>query len=421
MDDHIGVGHPVRPVKAAATAAAPGSRASLDAAVASHSRLGASAAQLRSAILALHSNLASAETVVETNYSRVLAQLEAAKRFLLAEVHDAYSSKLNALMTNLTSVRGAVGELATVCSVGKVATVASCGPVLQLHVAHTLAASKRSIDLPTPEVTDTTLGILADVTEPVFPLGVLSTTALDVHRCSLSWHGHGEAVPVVAPGSTLVAELRLCRPDGSPADVATGRVSGAAGKPAPGGGGGAGVGGGAGGGAGASAGCGGGGAGGLHSDLAVTVTRASMGVFLLSVALPASVTGGSKFIVQAIVSGVGRVGKPLTATVHEPLQFDRAAGTCRSISADGKTLTFQAHGGTGHSSSGRTALLRCGAGAKLDIGVEVQGQGDCFSVAIGGLDHLIDDVEETYDFSNCRGHAFFLDLYNGCLQFLLTM
>ena len=75
MDDHMRLRHPVEHVEAAAAAAAARTKASLDAAAAAHTRLSTSTAQLRDAIIELQSNLASAEAAVDTNYSRVLAQL----------------------------------------------------------------------------------------------------------------------------------------------------------------------------------------------------------------------------------------------------------------------------------------------------------------------------------------------------------
>ena len=111
---------------------------------------------------------------MESNYTRVLAQLEGAKQCLLVQVRNAYNSKLAALTEGLTLARGAVGELATVCAVGKVAAT-SASPVLHLHAAHTVAASRGAVELPSPAITDTTLEVLADGTKPAFPLGSLNT------------------------------------------------------------------------------------------------------------------------------------------------------------------------------------------------------------------------------------------------------
>ncbi len=378
--------HSVDPVDAAAVALAPGTKASLEAAAAAHTRLSSSTAQLRSAIVELQVNLASAEAAVETNFNRVLAQLSAAKQGLLAKVRDAYTCKLAALTASLTLARGAVGELATVCRVGKIAA-ASSSPVLQLHTAHTVAASSGAVELASPVVQDTTLEVVVDGTKPVFPLGMLNTSALDVSRCSLSWRDRAGDAAVVAPGAILSAELRLRRCDGRMADVAPARVSGVVTARAVGG---ADVG------AGAHPG---------GSDPAVTVAYVSPGVFHLSFVLPASGSGDGAFALRAVVSGVGDVGKPLTAAVRLSFLFDPAAGVSRSISADGTTLSYD---GKGYLFRGRTGLLRCGAGATLDIGVEVRGQGGLFSVALGGVDRIADN---TYDYTNNTGLAFFLELY----------
>jgi hypothetical protein len=135
-----------------------------------------------------------------------------------------------------------------------------------------------------------------------------------------------------------------------------------------------------------------------------------MGVFHLSVALPASVAGGSTLSLRAIVSGVGDVGTPLTATVQLQFLFDPAAGSNRSISKDGTTLTYT---DAGQFFRGRTALLRCGTGVSLDVGVEVQGHGNTFTVALGRTDHI---AGRTYDYSCNSGLAFFLDLYHGAVN-----
>jgi hypothetical protein len=393
MDDHVRIRHSVEPVDAAAVAAAPGTKASLDAAATAHTRLCSSTAQLRSAILELQVNLASAEAAVETNFNRVLAQLNAARHSLLAEVRDAYTSKLASLTASLTLARGAVGELATVCRVGKIAA-ASSSPVLQLHAAHTVAASKGAVELASPVVQDTTLEVVVDGTKPVFPLGSVNTSALDVSRCSLSWCDRAGDAAVVAPGSIISAELRLCRRDGRMADVAPARVAGVVTARAVGG---AGVGAGA-------------GPGNSDSAPVVTVTYVSPGVFYLFATPPASAAGGGAFALLAVVSGVGDVGKPLMVTVRPSLLFDPAAGVNRSISADGTTVTYN---GKGQLFRGRTCVLHCGAGTALDIGVEVRGQGGLISVALGGVDRIADN---TYDYTNNTGLAFFLELYRGAVN-----
>ena len=393
MDDHMRLRHSVEPVDAAAAAAAPGTKASLEAAAAAHTRLSSSTAQLRSAILQLQANLASAEAAVETNFNHVLAQLNAARHSLLVEVRDAYNSKLAALTASLTLARGAVGELATVCRVGKIAA-ASPSPVLQLHASHTVAASSGAVELASPVEQDTTLEVVVDGTEPVFPLGSLNASALDVVRCSLSWCDASGDAALVAPGSIISAELRLCRRDGRMVDVAPGRVSGVVGECAVGG---AGVG------AGAHPG---------NSDSApvVTVTYVSPGVFHLSFVLPASGSADGAFALRAVVSGVGDVGEPLTVTARPSFLFDPAAGVNRSIGADGATLTYD---GKGHLFRGRTGVLRCRPGATLDIGVEVRGQGGLVAVALGGVDRIAD---ATYKYDSNTSLAFFLDLYNGAVN-----
>ena len=121
-------------------------------------------------------------------------------------------------------------------------------------------------------------------------------------------------------------------------------------------------------------------------------------------------TGGSTLSLRAIVSGVGDVGTPLTATVQLQFLFDPAAGSNRSISKDGTTLTYT---DAGQFFRGRTALLRCGTGVSLDVGVEVQGHGNTFTVALGRTDHI---AGRTYDYSCNSGLAFFLDLYHGAVN-----
>jgi hypothetical protein len=418
MDDHIREHHAVEPVDAAAAAAAPGTKASLDAAAVAHTRLSSSTAELRGAIQELQANLTSAEAAVETNYSRVLTQLHAAKHSLLSQLHSTYSSKLDTLTKSLILARGAVGELATLCSAGKIA-VASSSPVLQLHVAHTLAASKGAMELPSPVVTDTTLEVLVDATKPVFPLGTVNSHALDLDRCSLKWRVSlsGGPVPTVTPGTPLVAELRLFRCDGSPADVSPARVSasasGIAGEAAVSVGGfGLGLGLGAGRGHRDGAGAGSSVAGVAHSGPGVTVTQASRGVFHLSATVPASVREDTTFFLRAVVSGVGVVGKPLAAAVRL-LLFDPAAGGSRNISSDGKTLTFEGDA-SGQCFRGRTCLLHASSGVALDLGVEMRGRGGSFTVALGGADR----IAEKSDFStgSNRGLSFFLDLHNGVVN-----
>jgi hypothetical protein len=213
--------------------------------------------------------------------------------------------------------------------------------------------------------------------------------AVSLPRSSFVWETG--AISRVCAASLVHASLRLVRGDGRPADVGLEALEARAvvsrGEAA-----GAGAGGGAGGG----------------TTLPVTLAPVSCGVYRLSIAVPVD-SVGCTLALHVHVRGVGDVGAPLDVECMSPLVFDPAAGdpAHRTLSGDGTTLTT---GVQGQLFRGRTPLLRSGPGVSFDIGLELQGKGSDFAIALGGVDHINDT---TYDYSSNRDLAFFWEVYYG--------
>jgi hypothetical protein len=212
---------------------------------------------------------------------------------------------------------------------------------------------------------------------------------LSLPRSSLAWEPGDTTRVFIA--SMAYAALRLLRGDGYPAYIAAEAVEARAvvtrGDAA-----GSGVGGGAGG----------------DTTLPVTLAPVSLGVYCLSIAVPVDVVG--RFLaLQVHVVGAGDVGAPPPVECTR-LAFDPAAGDpaqC-TLSGDGTTLTTLL---PGQLFRGRTPLLHTGPWVSFDIGLELQlRRGNNFAIALGGVDHIKDD---TYNYSNNSGLAFFWDVYHG--------
>jgi hypothetical protein len=249
--------------------------------------------------------------------------------------------------------------------------------------------------LPSPLPVDCTLEVVDSGEEPVFPLGVLVTCAVDVAKCSLTWEEG--TLGYAPPGCTLTAVLRLVRGDGQAASVPCGLVNGTAIIDTA-----------AGAWAGAWAGAGGSGSG---PSVPVAVESSTAGTYKLSVLVPAD--GGATtgtLTLRASLRGVGDIGAPLTLPVRPLLAFDHAAGSDshRTLGQGGSTLTTVT---VGHLFRGRTPLLRAGPGAFLDIGLELRKKGSStFTIALGVADHIKDKV---YDYSSNTGLAFFWEVSHG--------
>lgn len=385
--EHLDEGHTVVPLASAGADAEAVIASALPQLAACADRLQGTVAQVQAALVTVdtaHTDAVALLTARRDHLQRLLDEQFAAARAALDGIRE---QKRSALHATLRHALTAAGEVATVTAAGSAVMASALDHAARINVARSIAVTLPHVAAPMVWYVDTTVGISQDPREPVLPLGVVVSGAVDVTRSVLDV-GSGASIWV---GQRIDGTVRLVGHDRVLTDAPDGGLvvdavvveeegpGGVAGGPAP---------------------------------VPVPALRLSSGVYRVTVPVPGA-RDRSRLVISARVGGRHVAGSPASLHYVPPARFDPLAIQGATVVDGVHDSTFTTVGDTW--CTGRSCVMRTGPGVTLDLCVEVAlaPPHNYLTLALGAGEAL---SATPFDYASNTHMAFFFNGMHGAVN-----